>query len=95
VCEKFSSRRNEIAHGIVRRVAEPIFRVLAYVLLPPVYATNKNKLALDEGLPPGIGIPAYAYTSAEIAYYTEQFYELFGPTTNLAKEIRANRRKRP
>jgi hypothetical protein len=74
---KFSARRNEIAHGIVN----PYFKIendqsvqKGYVLYPAYYATRKRKL--PESGPLMDTMPTYVYSSTEIRNFGAEFSKL-------------------
>jgi hypothetical protein len=83
LADKYSPRRNEIAHGIVRQyfMVTAEHRGTGYVLCPSDYSTNKTALTfLTAGMPVGQPIrfiaPGYAYSSAEIDAFGQRFREL-------------------
>lgn len=94
---KFSPRRNEIAHGIVRLVGKPMdaneaakidLRKLSlddfgYALFPSEYSTNKNKLALSDKREGHHRSPRYLYSSKEIDKYGKHFRRLETAATQL------------
>ena len=70
---EYSSRRNEIAHGIVSPF-HPVWdkrggegEVVGYTLAPPSYDYQKSALN---------SFPEYAYDSVAILHYAEQFKTL-------------------
>jgi hypothetical protein len=78
-CRNFASKRNNIAHGIVDiRFSDPPKFKLGYWLVPSFYATKKYPLR---------GPSAYAYTSAEIDYFTLEFGRLSEKTEQLKSDI--------
>jgi hypothetical protein len=89
--DKYSGRRNEIAHGMVGEYSAPDGPVRGLALLPPPYAERKNTLhtELDARINPyhRLTSPAYAYTTAEINYFAERFRELRGPTSALQLKV--------
>ncbi|TYL80174.1 hypothetical protein [Bradyrhizobium cytisi] len=75
--ERFSDRRNDIAHAIVGPYTSPLGYIRGLALLPPTHATKKQKFRED--LPPHAAPhlrPIYAYTSAEIAFFANEFLAL-------------------
>lgn len=78
--KEFSTRRNEIAHGIVQPYSYDQ-RILGYALGPSRHATRKHKLYLEidfnSSNPIGyISEQMYAYTSIDIDYFRMQFERL-------------------
>jgi hypothetical protein len=62
--DRFVARRNEIAHGVVRKI--PISRSRSEVYAPqPAPIERKKNLYFM--------MPKFAYTSKELNYYTDQF----------------------
>lgn len=105
---RFSARRNEIAHGIVKTyfASPPVFAYVltphhlssrpdGYVLGPPEYATNKIKLEPARGLLEiAHHAPSYAYSSVEIAHYQEHFERLMKEAHELSTRVWAYNRQR-
>jgi hypothetical protein len=74
---KFSGRRNEIAHGIVKPYNSPSGPQLGVLLLPSDYAKNKHGLRddVDPQIQYGARFikPTYAYGCPEIMHFEECF----------------------
>ena len=72
---KYSPRRNEIAHGFVQEWIDGCGDSCGFALFPTSYSTNKNSLAApDEAqYQRRLPWPDYIYSSAEIGAYGEQF----------------------
>jgi hypothetical protein len=89
--KNFSTRRNEIAHGIV----QPYHVGLSpsgFALGPSRYSTRKLKLQKLEANPVPSLVSMYAYTSVEIDYFASQFTALADRLIRIWPEIlRANR----
>jgi hypothetical protein len=89
--DKFSARRNEIAHGIVGEYSSPAGHVRGLALLPPEHATNKRNLRTDINVKVAwaakLTAPRYAYTSVEIGFFAEKFKELEKPASDLINQI--------
>jgi hypothetical protein len=86
-CRNFASRRDNIAHGIVDfRFSDPPELEFGSWLVPSFYATKKNPLK---------GPSAYAYTSTEINYFTQEFYRLWVKTGELISDIARDQRHSP
>lgn len=83
--DKFSQRRNDIAHGVVDSYivngasAGSAVHVVGEYALFPTYGSAQSR---DEA-----GIPEYCYTSAELDYFSDQFQTLHKPAHILAAEI--------
>ncbi|QHP67937.1 hypothetical protein EI171_11545 [Bradyrhizobium sp. LCT2] len=85
---KYSERRNDIAHAIVGPYSSPLGYLRGLALLPPTHATKKQKFRED--LPAHAAPhlrPAYAYTSAEITFFANEFLALCKPVSSLALDI--------
>jgi hypothetical protein len=87
----FAARRNEIAHGIVQSHFVGGTDV-GSALIPSYHATNKRKLGaqVDSDIPQ-IAILKYAYTSKEIAYFSDQFQRLSKRALDLYRALHAHR----
>lgn len=86
-CRNFASKRNNIAHGIVDlRFSDPPELKLGHWLVPSFYATKKHPLN---------GPSAYAYTSAEINYFTYEFDRLWVKTGELISDIARDQHHSP
>lgn len=83
----YSARRNDIAHGVVGQYASPAGRVRGLALLPAEYATSKHEFRKDVDLKRSPGAiatrPKYAYTTAEVRFFSGQFQQLVRPTYRL------------
>jgi hypothetical protein len=80
LASKYSPRRNEIAHGYVRKWwSLPPGEHNGYALFPTSYSTNKHAIVKPDE-PPYLRTefewPGYVYTSKEIDAYGVQFSEL-------------------
>ncbi|MDE2104322.1 MAG: hypothetical protein KGL39_44200 [Patescibacteria group bacterium] len=76
----FSQRRNDIAHGVVDYFQDPqrafiSFQEAATFALYPSYASFRERSLENR--------PTYCFTSVEIDYYFEQFYNLQNPVIDL------------
>jgi len=81
----YSSRRNEIAHGMAAPYSAPDGPVRGLALLPPRYASNKLRL---EGTTERLReTPKYAYTSVEISFFADRFHEIAKPTWKLGNQL--------
>ena len=92
----WSSRRNEIAHGVVW---EPHFAngKKGAALFPSRYATSKNKMMADKTLNPATWShqsPVYAYTSAHLKAFEVAFMGLEDDVNSLWFEASAWREGR-
>jgi hypothetical protein len=88
-CRNFASKRNNIAHGIVdlRFSGDtPRKSKLGHWLVPSLYTSKKNPLE---------GPNAYAYTSAEIRYFVQQFDQLWVKAGQLISEIARDQYRKP
>jgi hypothetical protein len=85
----YSSRRNEIAHGIVQRATIYSDTRYGYYLFPPDYASNKLNIALLHALAVETALsPRYMYSSAEIGRFEERFCsELIPKADEILHEI--------
>ena len=87
----FAARRNEIAHGIV----QPYFvggTDVGSALIPSYHATNKRKLGAQvDSDTPQTAVLKYAYTSKEIAYFSDQFQQLSKRALDLYRALHAHR----
>ncbi len=80
----YGSKRNNIAHGVVElQFSDPPKLKLGYWLGPSLYATKKHPLK---------GPSAYAYTSAEINYFIQEFDRLWVKTGELISDIARDQR---
>jgi hypothetical protein len=83
----YGPRRNELAHGIVGPYSSPAGHVRGVALHPSDYATNKQilrgGLEIETMWGPRATIPRYAYTSAEVKFFTRKFGELLKPSHDL------------
>ncbi len=83
-CRNFAGKRNNIAHGVVElQFSDPPTLKLGYWLGPSLYATKKHPLK---------GPSAYAYTSAEINYFIQEFDRLWVKTGELISDIARDQR---
>jgi hypothetical protein len=76
-----SPRRNEIAHGVVRRTPVVVDGAvsLQYFLYPPYYAANKNRIDRIDSTDGRERLwyePGYIYSSGEINKFAEAFEAL-------------------
>jgi hypothetical protein len=86
---KYAARRNEIAHGIVGEYSAPDGPTRGLALLPPRYATSKRALVphhMPKKYPPK-DKPSYAYTSPEITFFSDRFYELSREIDSLGNHL--------
>lgn len=91
LAQKFSARRNDIAHGFVQPWPSlPPPETNGFALFPTTYSTNKNTLK-EPGEAPylrtGWAYPDYIYTSVEIDAYAEKFSELEAKAAELNREF--------
>ncbi len=73
--EKYSARRNEIAHGMVQ-LYFPEGKSNGTVLVPARFATSRKTLIRKEGDLHSTITPDYAYASPELIHLTRDFYLL-------------------
>lgn len=66
-CRGFSSRRNDIAHGMAIMALNEAGRVTGVYLQPGLFASKKNPLGKR---------PAYSYTAAQIDDFIKHFQDL-------------------
>jgi len=83
----FSTRRNEIAHGVVQSYYTDIRQHnVGTVLGPSRHATSKQKLIPSMDQTEITSVPTYAYASAELMHFTRDF----GFVVHLAKSFHRN-----
>lgn len=87
LAQRYASRRNEIAHGIVGAYSTPNGPTIGLALLPPRYASNKHMLEKRDAPLPPKETPKYAYTSAEILFFRDRFSDMIKPTHRLASRL--------
>jgi hypothetical protein len=86
----FSERRNDISHGAVDHyrpeppTLPPTLGGDEYALFPS-FATFRTRNVNNE--------PTYCYTSAELEYFRQQFYELRRPVADLAALLAGGKSK--
>jgi hypothetical protein len=86
--KEFSTRRNEIAHGVVQQYSpKEGDYVSGFVIGPSYFAVRKKKITLNE-LTNNIEVrDSYAYTSKELNIFSAHFEELAEDVMRLWLEI--------
>jgi hypothetical protein len=80
-CEKWSARRNEIAHGIVDRLTDQWIN--GWYLFPGLYSIKKRPLG---------GRAAYRYTAKNIEEYARGFTDLYNRLSLIVSALEEWRR---
>ena len=82
---KYVERRNDIAHGVVSGYTPSAGKpVSGLALLPPRYATKKHEKDFNW---PMVTKPTYAYTSAEIMFFYNEFKSISPLASRLFTKI--------
>ena len=86
--ERLSSRRNDIAHGIVQRHSARFGSTNETWYLFPAYTSTKAVNMKEEGPTKTRFLPKYGYSSVEVDRFAEQFWNAIQPIRELHNKIR-------
>jgi hypothetical protein len=90
--EKYSARRNEIAHGIVISYSQEMFfhqqDKEGFVLVPNYHNAKKQTLVINQMA----GVPKFVYSSKEIDHYKDRFEELTPLALHVIQEVQKSNR---